>query len=75
MGFHIRRYRAGLIGLWAVFASQSEVERRLATLSAAGLPVTARNTNDYYAVPDGVVDLTVLWISAIILCRANCILA
>lgn len=58
-----------LLGLWGFIASKSQVQRHLDKLSAAGLPVTAKQVNDYYVIPEGVFDSTSLWITAINLTR------
>lgn len=52
-----------LVCAW--FVEQSAVDSQLAALRAKGLPTTAKELNDFYAVPEGTADTTKLWINAI----------
>jgi len=54
---------SALVGVW--FFGQSTLEGQLAALRAQGLPTTASELNDFYAVPEGTADTTVLWTQAI----------
>jgi len=52
-----------LVGVW--FLGQSSLEKQLAALRAQGLPTTASELNDFYAIPEGTADTTALWTQAI----------
>ncbi|MSR57325.1 MAG: hypothetical protein EXS05_06605 [Planctomycetaceae bacterium] len=50
-------------GVW--FYSLSTLDSELTALRAKGLPTTAKELTDFYAVPNGIADTTNLWVSAI----------
>lgn len=50
--------------VWQWYSVQREISQIHAQLRAAGLPATAAELEDYYAIPDGSVDSTELWTNA-----------
>jgi hypothetical protein len=70
--YRTRRFwiAAVLIGLaclpiWYSLSAHWALKSDLAKIRAAGLPTSGAELNDFYVVPDGEVDSTELWLTAI----------
>ncbi len=53
------------VGIWYCLYVNSALQSELAAIRATGLPTNGVELNDFYVVPDGEVDSTELWLSAI----------